>query len=145
MTPERFSTLLDAYGGDPRRWPAAERGAALAHLARTPAARAEQAAALRLDALIDRLEPAAGAPDPARLAALAAATAQERPGRVLALRPKPRRPRFGWAWARAGALAAAGIAGLVVGMGNVTDGAQRATGASALELLDAAQGDDASW
>ena len=30
MTPERFNELLDIYGSDPRRWPEAERQAALA-------------------------------------------------------------------------------------------------------------------
>ena len=30
MTPERFTELLDSYGSDPRRWPEAERQAALA-------------------------------------------------------------------------------------------------------------------
>lgn len=28
MTPERFRTIVDAYGADPRRWPEAERAAA---------------------------------------------------------------------------------------------------------------------
>ncbi|MDE1182358.1 hypothetical protein [Paraburkholderia sp.] len=30
MTPERFQTIVDAYGANPRRWPDAERGAAQA-------------------------------------------------------------------------------------------------------------------
>jgi hypothetical protein len=144
MTPERFSALIDAYGGDPKRWPAAERAEALVYLARTPGAQTLVDDALRLDALIDRLAPPVAATDHRLLAERAAATAQERPAAVLPFKAKPRRPPFGWAWARAGALAAAGIAGLIVGMGNVTDTAQRSTG-SALELYDAGQGEDASW
>lgn len=147
MTPERFATLLDAYGGDPKRWPEAERADALAYLARTPAARVLVDDALKLDTLIDRLAPAAVAPDAARIAALAAATAQECPAPVIRFEPRPARPRFGWAWARAGALAAAGIAGLVVGMGDIADTAARSTGSgSALELYDTVQvGEDTSW
>lgn len=144
MTPERFATLLDAYGGDPKRWPAAERGDAEAYLAATPTARVLLDDALRLDALLDAGVPAAAAVDAGRIAALAAATAQEHPATVLPFRPKPRPARPVWAWARAGALAAAGIAGLIVGMGNVTDSVQRNAG-SALDLYDAAQVEDASW
>jgi hypothetical protein len=144
MTPERFSTLLDAYGGDPKRWPAPERDAALAFLANTPSARIMVADALRLDALLDRLEPATATLDAEHIAALAARTAQDKPAVVVPFRPKQRRPRPVWAWARAGALAAAGIAGLIVGMGNVTDTASRNTG-SALDLYDAVQVEESSW
>ncbi len=49
----RFGELLDAYGGDPRRWPAAEREPALALLEASPAARARQQAAARVDAALD--------------------------------------------------------------------------------------------
>ncbi|MCC7045104.1 MAG: hypothetical protein IT562_00180 [Alphaproteobacteria bacterium] len=144
MTPERFATLLDAYGGDPKRWPAAERGDAEAYLAATPAARGLIDDALRLDALIDAAVPPAAAVDAGRIAALAAGTAQEPAASVLPFRPRASRARPFLAWARAGALAAAGIAGLIVGMGNVSDNVQRNAG-SALELYDAAQVEDASW
>ena len=145
MTPERFSTLVDAYGGDPKRWPDAERAAALAYLEREPAARILVDDALRLDALIDRLQPVVATLDPRRITALAAATAQEQPAEVIVFKPRAHRPRFGWAWARAGALAAAGIAGLIVGMGDIAHTAARSTN-SALDLYDAAQvGEDTSW
>jgi hypothetical protein len=49
----RFGELLDAYGGDPRRWPEAEREAALALLGASPVARAQQQAAARVDAGLD--------------------------------------------------------------------------------------------
>jgi hypothetical protein len=46
----RFEQLVEAYGGEPERWPSAEREAALLLLQRDPQARALQTAALRLDA-----------------------------------------------------------------------------------------------
>jgi hypothetical protein len=49
----RLGELLDAYGGDPQRWPAAERDAALALLASSPIARAQQQAASVLDTALD--------------------------------------------------------------------------------------------
>ena len=53
MTLDRVRTLLDAYGADPARWPAAERAAALELLARSPDARAHRVAAARLDDALD--------------------------------------------------------------------------------------------
>jgi hypothetical protein len=47
MTPERFQTIVDAYGADPRRWPQEERAAAEAwaelHRSEADAALAESA------------------------------------------------------------------------------------------------------
>lgn len=54
MTPRRFETLVDAYGADWDRWPAAERPAALALLAADPALRRHWEAARALDARLDR-------------------------------------------------------------------------------------------
>jgi len=50
MTPERFHTIVDAYGADPRRWPKQERADAQAWAA---AHRAEADAALASSAAID--------------------------------------------------------------------------------------------
>jgi hypothetical protein len=58
MTVVRLHALLDAYGADPARWPAAEREAALGLLARSPEARAYRDAAARLDAALDAAPPA---------------------------------------------------------------------------------------
>ena len=157
MTPERFSTLVEAYGGDPARWPAAERASARDYLARTPAARAEIEAALRLDALLDRLAVPASQPDVAALVAVATRARQEPPqapaqraAQVVALASRrapigpARRPIM--AWVRAGALAAAGIAGFIVGV-NVPATTADTTNASVLEAYDEAQAqvEDASW
>lgn len=143
MTPDRFATLIDAYGASPERWPAPERQAALAYLQATPAAQTLVAEAGRLDALLDRLETPAIAIDLARITAVA----QEPSVHVLAFKPKQRSlPQQARHWMRAGALAAAGICGLVVGMENFSDQAVRSANAStALELYDAGQVEDITW
>ena len=52
MTDERLGSLVDAYGGDPARWPLAERAAALSLLETSAAARAAADGARALDALL---------------------------------------------------------------------------------------------
>ena len=59
MTLARLQTILDAYGGDPARWPDAECAAALALIAQSPDARARHAEARRLDAALAAAPPAA--------------------------------------------------------------------------------------
>ncbi|MCW5773697.1 MAG: hypothetical protein KIT16_18790 [Rhodospirillaceae bacterium] len=73
----RFETMLDAYGAEPRRWPADRRAWAEALVAESAAARTAQADAARLDLLLD-----ASGLDPAPAPLL---------GRVLAAAPQPRR------------------------------------------------------
>ncbi len=53
ITRQRLQELLDAYGADPTRWPAEERAAALALLARSAEARTFQENAAHLDRLLD--------------------------------------------------------------------------------------------
>jgi hypothetical protein len=53
VTLERLALLLDAYGGEPARWPEAERAAALQLIAANPQAVALQRAALELDGALD--------------------------------------------------------------------------------------------
>lgn len=53
MTLERLAVILEAYGAEPRRWPAGERAAALALLARSAEARSRHAAAAALDTVLD--------------------------------------------------------------------------------------------
>ena len=64
MNQARFSELLDAYGADPQRWPAAERGPAQALLDASP-----EATRLRLQAALldDALDQYTLAPPPAAL------------------------------------------------------------------------------
>lgn len=107
MTEERFKILAEAYGGDIAGWPVEERAAAAALIAARPALAQDVLAAARsLDAALDdwRSVPAS--------AALI--------DRIVAGAPAPRRaPRWrGWLMpAGLGAgLAAAGVAGLLVGV-----------------------------
>lgn len=75
---ERLRDILDAYGGDPDRWPDAEREPALDLLARSADARRLREDALRLDAALDLLpaaEPSAGLEE--RLLAAARRTPQD--------------------------------------------------------------------
>ena len=68
MDRERLRTIIEAYGAEPARWPADERGAAEALLARTPDLRELQRAELALDAALDSVP--AQAPSSALLGAV---------------------------------------------------------------------------
>ncbi len=109
MTPERFHTLVEAYGADPRRWPHHERADALAW-ARAHRAQADTVleAALELDAWLarDMVAPPARALveqiiDSAPVAVPAQTNAQS-----------TRRRRFWWSGA---AFAGVGLAGALAG------------------------------
>ena len=63
MKLERFRTLVDAYGADPARWPARERGPAEALAAGNAEARALMDQAAALDRVLARAVPAAASPD----------------------------------------------------------------------------------
>ena len=67
MTLKRFKHLLDAYGADLARWPAAERQAARALIAADPRARQARDETAELDAFLDRY-----APEPVSAARVAA-------------------------------------------------------------------------
>ena len=54
---ERATTLLDAYGALPERWPEADREALLALLEKSPELRAQRDAAAGLDSLLDLWDP----------------------------------------------------------------------------------------
>lgn len=113
MDLQRLGALIEAYGAQPRRWPAAERGPALALLEASPEARQWLAQARSTDALLDGV---VARPAPAALRE-----------RLLARAPAPRR---GWrtslsalwrdlgGWNLAGPALAAGLAlGLGMGVG----------------------------
>lgn len=84
-TLDRLTEILDAYGADPNRWPAAERADALALVAVSPDARDLVAAAARLDAVLDALPPAQAPSAALRARIVAAAPARSRPRRVAAV------------------------------------------------------------
>jgi len=120
MTPKRVEAILAAYGSDPRRWPDAERAAALALLVRSADGHARADAARGLDAALDR----ARADVPAAAAARVAARIDRS---VAAARvagwdvPDVRWGAFLWnataaTWPRAAALVGIAMLGIVVGL-----------------------------
>jgi len=116
MKIERLAEIVEAYGGDPLRWPEAERLAAQGLAARDPRAAAMVAEAEALDALFD------AAPSLAPDAALTA--------RVLACGPRPSlwrelfpgipvwRPALGFALALAVGVGAQSAAAERLGLGD---------------------------
>lgn len=114
---DRVRTLIDAYGADPDRWPAAERDAALRIVETDPTLAAELADARALDRLLDAVP--APLPNPALKAALKAVPERARlrwSDRLAAFWP------FGAPWRPAAGLAAAALVGIVVGL-TAPDGA----------------------
>lgn len=120
MTTEQALALIESFGGDPRRWPDAERAALLAlagHDARVSAAIAD---ARELDTLLvgwALAETPAWRLDDAALAALTAPRAlppRALPPRALPLRPLTLRPLPLRRWFAGGAMAAALAAGVVL-------------------------------
>lgn len=117
MNIERFQEILDAFGADPRRWPEAERGGALALIAGSDAARSRQAEARRLDVLLDEISL------PVRLdldAAAIVAGVKDASGNVRLFRARKAMP-FSVGWPSFAGLAAAAVAGFVIGWFHVAD------------------------
>ncbi len=134
---ERLRDILDAYGGDPDRWPDAEREPALDLLARSADARLLRDEALRLDAALDLLpaaEPSSGLEG--RILAAAQHTPQDvaRAASVASLddarvRRAVGRPRRGLLLAAALPLAAAAALALWVARGDRTATTQQVASA----------------
>ena len=139
MLLQRFRELMDAYGGDPRRWPPGERGPAAELLAASADARALLAEAAALDQILDGAPPVVpGIHDAERLIAQVTAAAQERP----VFRPiGVMQPAGRGLWLRAASLAAATVIGFVVGWTELADTGE-ATAASGYSLDYAG---DLSW
>lgn len=112
MTYERFETLADAYGGDLRRWPEAEREAARALRDADPRAAVLLREADGLDALLDAV------PRPAASHALREAVIASAAGAGLGAGSKARRRgAIGpLAWLSGAGWAAAACAGVVFGV-----------------------------
>lgn len=110
MTPERFCTLLDAYGTDFHRWPEAERGPAHALIAQSqPELRQRLAEAALLDGWLDNYT-VAMADDALTRRIVASARARKLTSAV------PGRPQWQAHWLWPGAsLAGVGLAGMLVG------------------------------
>jgi hypothetical protein len=132
---QAFSSVLDAYGGDPARWPAGSEARFTPLLARNEAARRLQAEAVALDLLISHAETA---PAPMSKSArtsltdriVARATAPARPvDNVVPLptrtrppaKPAPRSIRQSPLWQAGALLAASLVAGLYIGGQGIGD------------------------
>ncbi len=105
----RLRRLLEAYGAEPARWPAAEREAALALLGRSVEAAALRSEAAELDRLLDEAALPQASPE---LMAEVLADASLSPWRRWAVALWP----FGPIWKPASALAMAATLGIVVGL-----------------------------
>jgi hypothetical protein len=139
MTSKRVSELIAAYGAAPEKWPAAERAAALALLGQNPALRAERQQMARLDAALDRWPSPAPQLDPVALAAYVSATPQRR---ASARRSFLRFPLL--AWPNAAGLAAAALAGFLVGWSGL-DSDYSAQSDSIDRQIVASVVEDATW
>lgn len=110
MTPDRFETLAEAYGGDIARWPSQDRDDAALVLAADPDFAARVLNRARgLDEMLDAWTPLPVSADLREA--------------VIAIAPRARPSVQAWLW-RAGlgaGLAAACAAGLVVGVGLAPD------------------------
>jgi hypothetical protein len=134
MSPTEFQSLLDTYGADPARWPAAHRTPMLAVIERNPQARALLREAQALDRVLDtapRVDPVRHPRIQSRILAAAIASprisgSQVADGAgvtVVPLRPRPVTPTHvadpgqdrRETWYMGGLLAASLVLGLILG------------------------------
>ena len=130
---DRFRELLDAYGAEPRRWPANERTMAEALAARQPEARDLRAKAAAIDALLDRAMLLA--PPIIDAEALIGRITARAQSQVVAFRPA-RRPSAGTFWLKVASLAAAAMIGFLVGVTQLVNLGDTSAPGSGLELAD---------
>lgn len=128
MDAQRFQTLVDAYGAEPRRWPARERAEAEV-FARTAGGQAVLEAERALDDELDAW--AAPAPSHALRSRVLAAAPQPRSSMSFAGRWTP-------LWAPGAGLVAAGLAGVLFGA--VLSGPANTAGDTSAESLWAEAG-----
>jgi hypothetical protein len=141
MTLTRLSELLDAYGADPDRWPLEDRVAALELMARSAEARTLARRAGALDTMLDAAPLAM--PSRASAEALAARIVdQVAAPNVITL---SRTSKASWGWPNWTALAAAAVAGLVVGWSGLNIGTGYAAGSDLPDPLAPAALEEALW
>lgn len=141
MTPERLERLAEAWGADPRRWPASERVAALVLLARDAGARNLLARAAELDALLDTH--AVAAPGDRLVEDVLASAPAGRSGSRAGAGHR-RLPRRGWWWSGAG-IAGVGLAGTASGAIAVALALSVTSGSSALQFAPASPTLHGGW
>lgn len=132
---DRLKSLIDAYGADPKRWPADERAAGLLLLTKSAEAHAYARQAEALDKLLDQapLRPTVTV-DPVALAT-EIARRPARPARVGVRRSFADRLGLGFGWANIAALAAAGVVGFMVGWTDLNT-ASNVTAAGSRDIVD---------
>lgn len=106
----RLQQLMETYGADAARWPADERDAARALLAQLPDAAAMRMHARRIDEALDGFAPAADAGAEQRLLRALAELPRQAPAVP---------PLLTGFWPRAAMLAAASMAGVIIGLGGL--------------------------
>lgn len=121
-----LARVLEAFGGDPARWPPTRRGALLTLAETNPAARTLIAEARALDTVLDRAAVPVAAPDALAASILRQAAAEPRAtSNVVTLPPAQRRPvpqaapvaRRPQSWAAPALMAASLAAGIFIGSG----------------------------
>lgn len=140
MTQKRVAELIAAYGAAPDKWPEAERIAALALLQRAPDLQAELRQMAALDAALDRWPSPAPVVDAVALAAHVSATPRPR---AETRRPFFRFPIF--AWPNAAGLAAAALAGFLVGWAGIDSDYAGASADTIDQQIFASVVEDATW
>lgn len=141
ITLTRLSELLEAYGADPDRWPLEDRVAALELLAYSAPARNLLRQAAELDTLLDTAP--LTMPSSASAEALAARIVERSfVSNIVAL---ARRPKISWGWPNWTALAAAAVAGLIVGWSGLNIGPGYAAGAEVPDPLAPAALEETLW
>lgn len=142
MRLRRFLRLLDARGSDLSRWPEAERSAAKASLETSADARAARAEAQALGRLLDTWSGPDVALDPAALTGRVTRATQPRP-RTKAMDAGSRPLR--WLLPNAAGLAAAALAGLLVGWSGLGETLFFGGPVSLAEQLDQVLFEEALW
>jgi hypothetical protein len=133
---DRFRELLDAYGAEPRRWPASERVMAEQMLARDPEARTLRTKAAGIDGLLDRATPLSPPIIDAEIVIGAiTANSQSPAAEVVTLRPAGR-AKANTFWLKVGSLVAAAMIGFLLGVTQLMNPGDATTPTSGLELAD---------
>ncbi len=116
VTVSRLKALLDAYGAAPECWPEQERSAATALIETSSEARVLVEEAAALDALLDKIpEPEVSAALTSRVRSMAFPADERQAGGLFARFTDFLRPQTPRAWQ--GAVAVAGILGIIAGIG----------------------------
>ena len=143
MNSERVLAIIAAYGADSRRWPAAERMAALTLMAQVPDLAAALAEARALDDALSAVEVAAAASGALKARILAAVQSKRQSPwvRLAQFLGMPNARSSQAALQPLGVLCAASILGLMVGSTTLDSGHDVSVSAETVEIAVATSGD----